>query len=259
VSDPRAPLRLSESPDTPFELVEALELGRADLPPPDVLDDVAKNLVTLQASKERALPPSVRPVAAGAAASFKLLLAAVVAAASVGGAVRLFRSSAPAARAPAAAPEPKPSEEPVVPHRARTATTTAPSSSSGDDVVEPPPKSEPATRSPEPRGAAPAPATTAASAVFPDAPGSAEVGLLDRANHALGSDPAAALQLTQEHAREFPAGALTQESEFIAIEALLALGRTAEADARIDRFRKRFPGSAHIRRLDMLRGTDDVP
>jgi hypothetical protein len=79
-----------------------------------------------------------------------------------------------------------------------------------------------------------------------------EVHLLQRAQSALGGNPAAALALTGEHARRFAGGALAQESEFIAVNALLALGRVPEARARAGRLLERFPSSAYRGRLESL-------
>ncbi|WP_437938857.1 hypothetical protein [Sorangium sp. So ce341] len=79
-----------------------------------------------------------------------------------------------------------------------------------------------------------------------------EVQLLHRAQDALAADAGSALALTVEHARRFPAGALGQERELIAIRALVALGRAAEARARAARLLERFPGSAYRGRLESL-------
>jgi hypothetical protein len=82
--------------------------------------------------------------------------------------------------------------------------------------------------------------------------GPREGTLLLQARRALASDPAAALALTQEHARRFPAGDLVPEREVLAIEALAGLGRRSDARARLDTFERRFPQSLHIARLERL-------
>ena len=82
----------------------------------------------------------------------------------------------------------------------------------------------------------------------------AEVKLLERAQDALRSRPAEALALCNDHAQRFPGGMLVQEREVIAIEALIKTGRKDEARRRADRFKARFPGSSHTRRLDALLG-----
>ena len=79
-----------------------------------------------------------------------------------------------------------------------------------------------------------------------------EVKLLERAQDALRSRPEEALTLADDHARRFPRGMLVQEREVIAIEALVKLGRKADAKARATRFTTRFPGSSHTRRIQTL-------
>ncbi len=93
-----------------------------------------------------------------------------------------------------------------------------------------------------------------ASAEVRDEGPQAEVKLLERAQDALRSQPAEALALCNDHAKRFPSGMLVQEREMIAIEALSKLGRKDEARARADRFKARFPGSSHTRRLETLLG-----
>ncbi len=85
-----------------------------------------------------------------------------------------------------------------------------------------------------------------------------EIALVKRAYAALrNGDPQGALLLAGEHAKKFPAGMLTQEREVIAIDALVRLGRRAEAVQRANAFRKAFPSSAHLRRIDVLVGSND--
>lgn len=82
-----------------------------------------------------------------------------------------------------------------------------------------------------------------------------EVKLLERAQDALRSGRHAdALSLCNEHAKSYPNGMLAQEREVIAVEALVKTGRTVEAKARAEKFKARFPGSSHARRIDALIG-----
>lgn len=76
-----------------------------------------------------------------------------------------------------------------------------------------------------------------------------EVELLLDAKRRAGSDPAGTLRVVAEHARRFPDGALAPEREVLAIEALRALGKTAEAEQRLHIFQARYPGSIHVRAL----------
>jgi hypothetical protein len=70
-----------------------------------------------------------------------------------------------------------------------------------------------------------------------------ERSLLDRARTELGHDAQAALRLASEHEQSFPAGALREEREALAIRALINLGRYDEARARLLAFRAAFPQS----------------
>lgn len=86
------------------------------------------------------------------------------------------------------------------------------------------------------------------SASTPRAPGggdlAAERAVLDVARTALGrGDPAHALASTDEHARRFPRGALAEEREAIAVQALAQSGRAEEARSRALRFKKDHPES----------------
>ncbi|HWZ90692.1 MAG TPA: hypothetical protein VNW92_17650 [Polyangiaceae bacterium] len=74
-----------------------------------------------------------------------------------------------------------------------------------------------------------------------------EATLLEHARSELASNPAHALQLTAEHAKNYPGGILAQEREVIAIAALRRLGRTAEAEQRAEVFDRTYPNSAHQR------------
>ncbi|MEP7122366.1 MAG: hypothetical protein ABJE95_15700 [Byssovorax sp.] len=72
----------------------------------------------------------------------------------------------------------------------------------------------------------------------------AERALLDVARTALGrGDGTNALRATEEHARKFPRGILAEEREAMSIQALRLLHRDDEAQARLERFRGRFPSS----------------
>jgi hypothetical protein len=78
--------------------------------------------------------------------------------------------------------------------------------------------------------------------------------LLEAARRAIAVEPARALALIERHEREFPAGALTIEREFLAIDALVRAGRRPEAQARGERLQKRMPGSLYEQRLERILG-----
>jgi hypothetical protein len=81
-----------------------------------------------------------------------------------------------------------------------------------------------------------------------------EARVLDRARQALGTSPAQALALTQEHATRYPRGALIEERERLAIEALVRLGRAGDARERATRFVASFPRSVHRPRIAEIIG-----
>jgi len=87
-------------------------------------------------------------------------------------------------------------------------------------------------------------ASTTASAPQHDADLAAERGILERARSALArGDAAGALNASNDHARQFPRGQLSEEREVLAVQALAALGRSQEASDRAARFRRSFPKS----------------
>ena len=85
-----------------------------------------------------------------------------------------------------------------------------------------------------------------------------EVSLLEEAHTASRGDPQRALDLTDRDALRFPNGALAQEREVIAIDALTRLGRMEDARARARQFFQAFPGSAHGPRVADLVGLPGV-
>jgi len=80
-----------------------------------------------------------------------------------------------------------------------------------------------------------------------------ESRLLGRAQSALtAGDGRGALRWVERHARRFPKGALAEERERLAIEALVVLGRRADAEKRASLFRRRFPRSVQWPRIREL-------
>jgi hypothetical protein len=77
-----------------------------------------------------------------------------------------------------------------------------------------------------------------------------ELDLLSRAQRLLARDPAAALEVIDEHARAYPAGEFVEEREALAIDALRRLGRRQEAQARAQGFLLRYPASPHRERIE---------
>jgi hypothetical protein len=85
---------------------------------------------------------------------------------------------------------------------------------------------------------------------------SAELRVLQPARKAVAQrDFNAALATLAEHQRLYPAGILSEEREGLRIKALIGLGRITEAKRASDTFRKRFPRSALLGRIDEMLGT----
>ena len=111
---------------------------------------------------------------------------------------------------------------------------------------------------PEKLATAPAPPTVPASASVRAAPSAgpagnlkAERAILDVARTALGrGDGENALAAGADHQRKFPNGALAEEREAIAVQALLLTNRNAEAEARVARFRVKYPASLLLPALE---------
>lgn len=80
-----------------------------------------------------------------------------------------------------------------------------------------------------------------------------EQRLLERARLQLDAEPTAALALAEEHTRRFADGQLTDLREYIAIQALEALGRTRLARQRCDDFASHHASSAFKKRVDAIR------
>jgi hypothetical protein len=76
-----------------------------------------------------------------------------------------------------------------------------------------------------------------------------EAKLLERARSLLADAPALAFELTEQHRRLGPTAQLSAEREFIAIEALLRLGRRIEAERRAAPRLEQAPDSVYARRL----------
>jgi hypothetical protein len=76
-----------------------------------------------------------------------------------------------------------------------------------------------------------------------------EIAILSRAETELHSGrPESALKALDEHERRFPNGVLAEERTAARVQALCALGRTAEADAELARLARISPHSAHEER-----------
>jgi hypothetical protein len=98
------------------------------------------------------------------------------------------------------------------------------------------------------------PATPRAHEEAPD-----ETTLLVEAWKALATRPDEALAITDKHAARYPQSKLSQERERIAIEALVRLGRAAEAKPRAARLLEAAPRSAYRRKIERLVDLEQEP
>jgi hypothetical protein len=80
----------------------------------------------------------------------------------------------------------------------------------------------------------------------------AEMRMLSRARELLEGHPAEALGVLEQHRRRHPDGALREEREAFAIEALVALEHVDEAERRYYEFLRDFPDSDFRSRLERL-------
>ena len=74
--------------------------------------------------------------------------------------------------------------------------------------------------------------------------------MLQRAQRLATAHPADALRVLEEHMRLYPHGILAPEREVLAIEILRAESRGSEARTRLDAFRRRYPNSVYLERLE---------
>lgn len=79
-----------------------------------------------------------------------------------------------------------------------------------------------------------------------------EAQLIDQARATLASNPSGTLALLGRHEREFPQGVLLVERRVLLIEALARLGRVTEAGLALESFRRSYPSSAHLQRLESV-------
>jgi hypothetical protein len=157
--------------------------------------------------------------------------------------------------APPLAPSPSPARSAVL--APAPLASVAPSRSSAPPLASSPPLVDaPPPRSASRRIEAPplADDPPAPAPALPRAPDTLaeEAALLERARAALASSPSSALQRTEEHAAQFPAGKLAMERELLAIAALGRLGRRAEARARAESLLERARGSLYEERIRQL-------
>lgn len=242
-ADPRLPRWSEEGSEVPDELRGLLRASREQL-------GTGEEIAQLSRALAQQLGPAAGLGGTTIAAASKGWLALVrwpawLAAGSAGVALVWYAASG-ARHAPETAPAPVAAAVQGEPQTAPMAAEPAPA----------PPVIEPAQDAPnEPpsdtlQQAEPAPAKLRSRpSTRSTVPSTRESALLQRAQSALVSDPARALALTEQHRRSFPSGALSEEREAIAIQALRGLGREPEARARAARFETKYPNSVHRSRV----------
>ena len=104
------------------------------------------------------------------------------------------------------------------------------------------------------RDAEPAPSAAVASAN--ESSIVAEAKLLSTARSFLDDSPALSLAVTEQHRQKYPLGQLSAEREFVAIEALLRLGRRQEAERRAAPLLAAGHDGLYTRRLRRLLSPD---
>lgn len=229
---------------------ELIRAARSDLPDEDRVEGMGTRLASLltgvQSAATGTTASSSGAVVKGVAgAGLKVATAAKIGAVAVmvlgvGASGYFVRHRPP--RAPASSSF----AAPVAQRATETASTPMVATSSG--LQDSPPLAQPAPVPPARSSSAPGSGATREPAV----PGESEVELLQSAQDALASDPARALSIATLDATRFPRGALAQERDVIAIEALVRLGRRDEARLRAARFERAFPRSAHHLRIEEL-------
>ena len=82
-----------------------------------------------------------------------------------------------------------------------------------------------------------------------------EIAWVGRAQRLLATDPSTALELADAYPSRFPRGSLRQESEVVAVDALVRLHRSDDAVARAERFLGAYDTSTVAPRMRALRNT----
>lgn len=265
------PVRLlEESSDASPELRELLGSALDDGPSAAQLASLAARLAPLQPPPGPTAPapaaPASAPLAGGTTVATGLKLKVLVGVAALTGAVGSFQAGRVYERA----------RPPAVVHAQRErAPEEGPRSAAPPEPVESAPRAD-GTPAPGPVAPAPvaerAPAPAASRSLPPRQPEVArkpvveppsearttspedeELLLIDDAHRALQRGAAEeALSLLRGHASRFEAGALAQEREVLAIEALVLLGRRPEAQRRAEEFQTKYPTSSYLIRLQKL-------
>lgn len=264
------PVLLVRDPETPSELRDLLEAGRTELPDEARLGALAAKLGLVgagvgagagaassgSAGTSASAMGSATAVAstkvAATSLAVKALVALAVATGVVAGGYALSRGSAEHT-----APSP-PSESPALGASTPSVAGDAAGVLAPDDA----PREQDAALDPLPGPPTPSERSSGRAGKAPANPSAPlveappEVPLVRAAQDALVQRRYGdALRDAERHRVAHPRGALAQEREVIAIEALVGLGRRDEAQRRADRFRSEHPTSPHVRRIETVLGS----
>lgn len=257
MTDEHDPIRIRDDENEPVSLRDALAAGRAELPDDDAVARIERRVIGAIAvgggggGGGGALAGVPKLALAGSGLGLGVALA--VAITWLASLPEVTVPAAPVDASLVAAPDaPTPADagrDAVAPDAGVVAVHVEPAIEPHPVVRAAEPGVEPAEPVVEPAEPVVEPSVTPPSET---APVPTEASLVLAARRALSATPLEALALAERAAELHPDGALAQEREMVAIEALVALDRTAAARARADRFRARWPGSSHVRRLDVL-------
>lgn len=216
------PKRLLDEPGAPASLRDALAGAKKEGPAGDQVQGILLGLGAI-VDRPVAVPPATAGIGAGVKAGVALFVVALVG----GGLILGTRPRSSSAVLETAAPSVSLLGQRAQPEANRAGAPPSVTIDLDDVAV--------ASR----------PHASGSASAGPSGP--SEVALLEQARGSLGSNPSRALALTEEHRRRFPKGALSQEREVIAIEALKKLGRGTEAKKRGDAFSAENPDTIHRR------------
>lgn len=251
-----APKRLLEDPET----VAALRADLHTVASHQVNFDLAAGLARFEASLAAGsvvAAASVKP----SLTLLKLGMAGVVAGGAVLG-VALFSANDPRPETPAntvSAPVVAPALGPRAPVTKAPPRAAAPPSA---DAVEPALSATQQPSAVQKPARATARPTQSAQKAAPAAPSAEsrddlllrEVQQLRQVRQLVGSSPSQALALANQGHSTFKGGVLYQEREALALQALSALGRRSELEARGERYLRAFPNGSFSTRVRQLMG-----
>jgi hypothetical protein len=251
-----------DDPDASQYVRDLLRVGQTEGPSVEDLERLAKRVapavgLAVLAAPDHALASGVAPAnpagfsPAGIAgkgllskltASGMVKIVAVVGA--VGAAALWWPARPPAAPSPAPAPgvEAKAVATELVEPPVAVPVVPQPAVREVPVPAAPKPVDKPRARVPKP---------VVPNEALPSVEPESELSLIRRAE-ALRTRPAQALQVLAEHRELYPSGALAQEREVLAIEALLRSGSRVQAEARAEALERRYPASPHLRRVRVL-------